>query len=208
MDYKSIIKIYFGDNYSVHIELGIILLGIATLIGLVFLIRFLTQIFSNRYSQDIELNISLGGIGEIKIKPNYEVLQVAHKAWAELITRKAGLPIDIENDVIVEIYQSWYVLFDEIRQLIKQIPASQLKNQDTKKLSDLLVNSLNQGLRPHLTKWNARFRRWYNNEIEKNKDKTPQEIQKKYPSYNELIADLMIINQQLVSYTNELKKLV
>tara|TARA_Y100000310_G_C20684535_1_gene818117 strand:- start:3003 stop:3389 length:387 start_codon:yes stop_codon:yes gene_type:complete len=113
------------------------------------------------FFEETELNITLGGIGSVKIKPSHEVAQIAHKAWSELITRKAGLQFEPENDVVVEVYNSWYQLFSEMRSLIKEIPASHLKRSETKKLVNLLVDSLNKGMRPHLTKWQAKFRRWY-----------------------------------------------
>ncbi len=118
------------------------------------------------------------------------------------------MPFDLENDVIVEVYNSWYVLFGEIRNLVKEIPAGQIKDENTQKLVNLLVDSLNKGLRPHLTKWQAKFRKWYDNEVKKHDDKTPQEIQKMYPLHNDLIHDLLVINQQMVAYTVELKKII
>lgn len=207
MNWKEIIKIYLTDHYSLSIEFGSIFLVFI----LIFIVIFLIKLFLKSklgFKHDIELNISLGGIGGVKIKPNHELEQIAHKAWTELITRKAGLQFDLENDVIVEVYNSWYVLFGEVRNLVKEIPVGQIKNENTQKLIGLLVDSLNKGLRPHLTKWQAKFRKWYDNEIKKHDDKTPQEIQKMYFLYNDLIHDLIIINQQMVSYTNELKKLI
>lgn len=164
---------------------------------------------SSRYMSDIKMEIKLGGIGKVSIKPNYEVRQIAHKAWVELNTRKAGLPIDKENDVIGDIYESWYNLFGEIRALTRDIPASKLKNPDTKKLVGLLIDTLNKGLRPHLTRWQAKYRRWYDKAVDKNEhaDLTPQEIQNQYPQYQELVEDMMKINKQLVQYTKEIKKL-
>ncbi len=206
MNLKDIIKIYLSDNYSLNIEIGPIILVIIVILIVVLLFKLLFK--KNWGRHDIELNVSLGGIGGVKIKPNHDVEQITHKAWTELITRKAGLSYDLENDVLVEVYNSWYVLFGEIRHLVKEIPANQIKNEDTKKLVNLLVDSLNKGLRPHLTKWQAKFRRWYENEIKNHADKTPQEIQRMYPLYNDLISDLLIINKQMVSYTNELKKLI
>jgi hypothetical protein len=58
----------------------------------------------------VEAEISLGNIGKIKIRPNHEVIQIAHKAWTELVTRKAALPFDQEHDLIIEVYNSWYTL--------------------------------------------------------------------------------------------------
>src|SRR5437773_1730066 len=44
--------------------------------------------------------VALGGIGTVKIRPSYEDIQVAHKAWVELVTRKAALPFQEDHDVI------------------------------------------------------------------------------------------------------------
>lgn len=208
MDWGKILEISFSKNLSLDVEFGIfffVLVGIA-LIGFL-VVRFFKG--KNSYGDDIELNINLGGIGMVTIRKNYEVIQTAHRAWVELATRKAGLSFDPDNDVIVEIYDSWYVLFDRMRELIKAIPVQQMGNGNTKALVDLLVNSLNKGLRPHLTKWQARFRRWYEAELakEENKGKSPQEIQKEFLQYDGLVRDLILINQQIVAYTNELKRL-
>jgi len=164
----------------------------------------------DRFKSDIELEIKLGGIGKVKIKPNHEVQQIAHKAWVELKTRKAGLLIDKDNDVISDIYKSWYLLFGEIRTLTRDIPASKLNDPDTKKLVELLVDTLNDGLRPHLTRWRAKYERWYDKAVAKDEhnELTPQDIQSKYPEYEELVKDMMKINHQLVEYTAEIKKLV
>lgn len=209
MPWKELLHIWFSDNFSLNIEVGILLVA-GFVLGLVIVLLFRWLMDGGLFFGETELNISLGGIGSVKIKPSHEVAQVAHKAWSELITRKAGLQFDSEHDVIVEVYNSWYQLFGEMRSLIKEIPASHLKKGNTKKLIDLLVDSLNKGMRPHLTKWQAKFRRWYDAELKKdtNIDKTPQEIQKQYSHYADLVSDLTLINQQLVAYTAEIKKLI
>jgi hypothetical protein len=165
---------------------------------------------SGRLKSDVELTFNLGGVATVNIKPNSEVKQIAHKVWVELKTRKAGLPIDKENDVISDIYQSWYDLFGEIRTLARDIPASKLKDPNTKKLEELLIETLNNGLRPHLTRWQAKYRWWYDKAVAKSDDEnlTPQDIQNKYPKYKELVEDMLEINEQLVQYTAEIKKLV
>jgi hypothetical protein len=208
MNFREIIKIYISDNYSLNVEFGIVTLGLIVLVIFIIFIKTLTGKKKIFLKNDIELNIGLGGIGNLKIKPNYAVEQIVHKAWTELITRKAGLQIDPENDVIVEVYNSWYVLFGEMRSLIKEIPANKIQNKETQKVVNLLIDSLNQGLRPHLTKWQAKFRKWYEYKLGLNQDESPQQIQKQYPQYDELMRDLILINQQLVSYTNELKKII
>jgi hypothetical protein len=37
---------------------------------------------------------------------------------------------------------------------------------------------------------------------------TPQEFQKEYPEYNYLIEDLLKVNEQLMQYAQELKKII
>ena len=53
---------------------------------------------------------------------NSEIQKFANNIYIELITRKAGIPIDENNDVIEDIYNSWYKLFCIIRDEIKALP--------------------------------------------------------------------------------------
>ncbi len=159
-----------------------------------------------------EINEAELGIGteKVKIKPNYEDIQIAYKLWVELSTRKIGLPIDLKNDVINEIYNSWYEFFKLTRELIKEIPVSKIrKAESTGELVRIAIKVLNEEVRPHLTKWQARFRKWYEREIKKeeNIDIAPQDIQKKYPEYENLTKEIVEINQKLVEYKKVLKQL-
>lgn len=108
----------------------------------------------------------------------------------------------------MEVYNSWYEFFKITRELIKDIPISKLrKSKDTQELVRVATEVLNQGLRPHLTVWQAKFRKWYESELSKNKDKTlsPQEIQRKYKGYRELAADMDRVNKQLMKYRDILE---
>ena len=64
---------------------------------------------------------------------------------------------------------------------------------------------LNSGLRPHLTKWQAKYRHWYNEETKNNTDESPQEIQKRYIDYSELIESIKETNTKLINYNNLMK---
>jgi hypothetical protein len=155
-----------------------------------------------------KLDVNLGGIGKVEIRPSIEDVAVAHQIWTELVTRKAALPIDPENDVIVEVYDSWYALFGRIRELIGQLPANLVRSDpNTQKLIRIATESLNLGLRPHLTRWQARFRNWYASQDAELRVKTPQEVQRQFPEYDSLMADIRSVNEQLVQYATELKKL-
>lgn len=68
---------------------------------------------------------------------------------------------------------------------------------------------LNDELRPYLTKWQARFRQWYEVEVQKCGDKmTPQELQLTYPDYESLVGEMKIVNDKMVAYARVLERLV
>jgi hypothetical protein len=145
------------------------------------------------------------------IERNYENLEIAHRIYTELITRKAAIPIDYENDVITEIYDSWYILFKVTRDEIKTLSGKSL--QDKKKSDELIkmaTDILNKGLRPHLTLYQAKFRKWYGEELAEkdNKGKSPQEIQKQFPEYNELITSMENVNHILIEYSEQLHNFI
>lgn len=156
-----------------------------------------------------EAELGLGN-QKLKLRPNQTDRQIAYKIWVELGTRKIGIPIDLEHDVIVEIYDSWYSFFSVTRELVKDVPVSKFRRKDTKKIVELSIEVLNAGIRPHLTQWQARFRRWYDKASarEDADGSTPQEIQKSYPDYGKLAADLEAVNRRLILYRKKMYELV
>lgn len=146
--------------------------------------------------------VAIGGIS-VELECNNDVKSLANDVWVELSTRKIALPFDEENDVIVEVYNSWYTVFEKFREILKKIPMSKNKNVDT--LANIILRGFNEELREHLTKWQARFRKWYKEN--ENESGDPQEIQKKYPQYEELISDLKKVNYKMIALTEELNKI-
>lgn len=189
---------------NVIVAIGVIIL-VLILIYLIY--KIIKYILAKRFKV-VNMNINIANIGNISIEKNKDISKIAHKAWVEIMTRKVGLLFEEDKDVIVEVYNSWYSLFAIIRDLLKEIEPRK-KDKDLEKLEDVLVKTLNYGLRPHLTKWQAKYRRWYNQEIEKdiNNELSPQEIQRKYKKYDELIEELKETNKQMVQFAEELKKL-
>lgn len=191
--FESFSTIVFEINWLVLISLFIF----GTIISKV--IKYIIN-YSRKQSINID-EIELGiGNSHITLKYDAKDKEIAYKLWIELNTRKIGLQYDEEDDVLVEIYDSWYKFFEIARELLKEMPQS--KFASTPQLIELSLKILNIGLRPHLTKWQAKYRKWYAIEIEKqeNEDKTPQEIQKKYLHYVELVDDLKITNQRMMEY--------
>ncbi|MBN1970959.1 MAG: hypothetical protein JW870_16445 [Candidatus Delongbacteria bacterium] len=201
----EVIKVYFDENFNLIFQFSIwFFLSIVLLIIIYFLL--IKKVF--RYSL-VKIDIKLGNVGTAEFRPNKTDLQIAHKIWTQLITRKAAIPIDKENDVIEEIYDSWYALFQKVRDFISEIPADLIRNNNsTREIVRIATQTLNVGLRPHLTKWQARFRTWSSSKKDKLMEMTPQDFQKEYPEYKYLIEDLMLVNEQLIQYAQELKKII
>ncbi len=93
--------------------------------------------------------------------------------------------------------------------MIKNIPVTKVRSSETtKELVLISVHILNMELRPHLTRWQARYRRWWNSVVNDpvHKDVPPQQLQRTYPQHAELIAEIKAVNDKLVIYVNHLKK--
>ena len=191
--------------------LSIVVATVALAIALVIISAMLVarRRWSARRISDFEIDAAEVGIGDFKIsfKPNDTDRQIAYSIWVELSTRKIGLPIDLENDVISEVYDSWYNFFGVTRELVKTIPVSKVRQDSTGKIVMLSIEVLNEGLRPHLTKWQARYRRWYEHQIQNHFEKSPQEIQKDFPEYEALCSELLSVSNRLIKYREKMNEL-
>lgn len=182
--------------------------GVVLIIVLYFGIRWFFGQWRGPSFEIDTAEIGLGS-GKISFKPNYEDEQIAYKIWVELSTRKIGLPIDLEHDVISEVYDSWHNFFSITRELIKDVPVNKVKNKNTRKIIQLSIDVLNDGLRPHLTSWQARFRHWYERQLQNAADDVdPQSLQKKYPRFEELKTDMEAVNNRLMKYREKMQELV
>jgi hypothetical protein len=167
--------------------------------------------FKNFEIDQAELGV---GSGKVRFKPNLTDKQVAYAIWVELSTRKIGLPIDLEHDVIVEVYDSWYAFFSVTRDLLKSIPVNKVQSDSTQKIVSLSIQVLNEGLRPHLTRWQARFRHWYDRELKaiENSNSShaidPQLLQAKFPDFDELKSDMQRVNKNLIQYRAKMHELI
>ena len=208
---KEIIRLTFdGSKPALIIESDWLILGI--ILAVLLIAYFITRIFSKRVNwREMEIEISGSPKLKFKVERNDDNLYIANRIYIELTTRKAAIPIDENNDVLEEIYDSWYKLFGIIRDEIKSVPGKYLKNHDpTSALIGLTRKILNDAMRPHLTEYQAKFRKWF--EVAKqdnaNKDLSPQDLQKKYQDFANLVASMKLVNQILINYAGELDKLI
>lgn len=207
----EIIRLTFNSSKpSLTIESNWLFLAI--IFAILIVIYFIKLKFSKWFNwHQMEVEISGSPKLIFKVERNNENLYIANRIYIELTTRKAALPIDENNDIIEEVYNSWYKLFGIIRDEIKSVPGKYLKDHDpTSALIGLTRKILNNAIRPHLTEHQAKFRKWLY-EAKKdpqNKTLTPQELQKKYPDFANLVSSMKIVNLTLADYADELNKLI
>lgn len=205
---QSLINLYYTD-YSVGLEFHFLVVAlIATMAILLFLYQVYQKKFHIRY---IDLNFDAKLLTcTYHLEQNYENLEIAHRIYTELITRKAAILIEPDKDVIMEIYDSWYTLFKTTREEIKKLSGQSLRSDYCGDLVSMSIDILNKGLRPHLTTYQAKFRKWYSEELNKSENvgKSPQEIQRIYPEYAELIESMKKVNELLIQYAKNLKQFI
>jgi hypothetical protein len=111
----------------------------------------------------------------------------------------------------MELYESWYVLFQNLRTELKNVPGHLLsKRSSGQQLISLTMAVLNQGLRPHLTRFHSRFETWFKHaqlELEQ-AGKSPQDLQKHYPDYRILVAHLQQSSQLIQRFIDDLDQFV
>lgn len=181
-----------------------IIIAALLILGISIVIKYVNFNVNKQSITVDEINL---GIGNNRVKLSYckKDQEIAYKIWVELSTRKIGIPFEKEYDIIIEIYDSWYEFFKITRDLLKEIPVNKISHSN--ELILLTENVLNIGLRPHLTKWQAKFRKWYDIALNDEKDKSPQDIQRKFPDFEALIADLIDTNNRMINYKKLMHKM-
>lgn len=203
----DIIYLKFDECFNLTISINIVLMGVLILFSILILC-LINKIVNKNILKTFKFEETTIGIGNSSVTFKYDarVKEIAYKILIELTTRKIGIRFDEEYDVISEVYTSWYNAFGIIRKLLEEIPGDRIG--DAKGLIEVTTKVLNNGLRPHLTKWQAKYRMWYEKELTNSEDLSPQDIQKKFPEYKDLINDLKAVNDIMINYISELKRLV
>lgn len=176
--------------------------GILFTVIIFFIIYLATRRKKYRISS-VSLNLPFT-LGNITYEPTEEDRIVAWKLYTQLKTRKAAIIFDEDHDVIADVYDSLYEIFPISRDLLMNLPLNEIERDPS--IADLVFRVQNYGIRSHLTKWQSDFRRWWDNATRdpSNKDRGPQDIQKDYPRYKELIEDLKKTNVELDKYAEDL----
>lgn len=194
---------------SLHTSLSLGTPAVWFIVALV-LIACVTRLLPSLIRRSKHLTIDQAQLGlagqTITLRPNDTDRQIAYKLWVELSTRKIGLPIDLRDDIVLEIYDSWHAFFSVTRELLKDVPVSKFQRRTTRQIVTLSLEILNTAIRPHLTTWQARFRHWYSSRTAHVDDhpSSPQQIQRSFPEYDALKKDLDLVNRRLVLYREKM----
>lgn len=209
MSWFDVISVGFNEG-SIVVKIGPIVWIVLLVLAVIAVVAWFKKGALWPWGYEIvEAELRIANLGKVKLRPTRDTINIAYQAWVEINTRKVGLPFDEDHDVIVEVYNSWYALFKELRTLAKTIPAHRLRHcDDTKELIRVMMQVMNDGLRPHLTEWQAKYRRWYADAAEKEPTKPPQDVQREYAEYGKLVADLKRVNDGMVMYADWLHRIV
>jgi hypothetical protein len=195
------------DGWGVDVHVGVIF---AVILAVLIALSVLAHRSAARWRLT-QADFTFAGCATVTMCPTDDVVGLAHQAWVEITTRKAAIPLDEEYDVVIEVYDSWYELFQALRDLAKSVPTrgGLRKGGDEAQLVEVLTGSLNEGLRPHLTRWQAQFRRWFDEAQKRpeNAGLSPQAIQRTYPQYDEMVAGVRAVNDGLIEFAEALRRL-
>ncbi len=164
-------------------------------------------IYLNHRRRGQSTSVSVGipfGLGSTTYDTTPADRIVAWKLYVQLVTRKAALPFDSDADLVVDVFDSLFELFPISRTLLSDLPPRHYERDGG--VASLVIRVLNDGLRPSLTRWQSGFRQWWTEALEQesNKGTRPQDIQRQFPQYDELVKDLRVMNTELGKFADEL----
>ena len=174
-----------------------------------FLSALTWLLFLRRRLRATQVEISLPfGLGNITYEATDRDRVLAWKMYVQLKTRKAALPFDEDHDVIAYVFDSLHEVFPITRELLSEVSPHHGESQ--RSIADFVLRVLNDGIRPHLTRWHATYGRWWDTAVEvpENKNKSLLEIQRAFPRYKELTTELKRMNDELAKYAEELLAVV
>ena len=203
----EIIEVKFEHIWNVVITINWLLVIVAVIVSML-LYWIINLIYHAKVLKSIRIEEATIGVGNstVVIKYDKRIQEIAYKIWVELNTRKIGIMFDEDNDVIIEVYNSWYQAFGVIRKLLEDVPIERVV--DAEGLIGITTKGLHDGLRPHLTRWQARYRAWYNSKLKIDVDVIPQQLQREYPDYDELVKDLKRTNEIMIRFSQELQRII
>jgi hypothetical protein len=140
-----------------------------------------------------EITLNIPQFADMKFAINLEYRRVAWRLFVETLTRVATQPLGTEDGSLREALTSLYSLFGATRELLKNMPPSKPKPTSKLTVEMLAMKMLNQEIRPFLSKWHVRLRRF--------EAARPGAEESEWSQNEDCRKELESVRTQLVNYT-------
>jgi hypothetical protein len=161
--------------------------------------------FSRRISRlkatEVNVNIPFG-IGSLKLNVDSATEKAAWLLYVELKTRIATQALDSNDGLLREALTSLYKIFEISRQILKDAGPDIGVEDDS--VGGIIMNVLNQGLRPFTAKWHPELEKW---ESERPENKSKKAHEEEWTSKDEMRRQLNNLRTDLIKYAEELGKI-
>jgi len=127
--------------------------------GFAGLVAALVVHSANQTVRLTDVKVTVPQFSELSFTVTRDSEQVAWKLFVETVTRISTQRLDMNGGLVREALTSLYSLFASTRDILKQSQPSRLTGTGPT-VEQLAIAMLNTELRPFLTRWHPRLRRW------------------------------------------------
>ncbi len=142
------------------------------------------------------------GLGKLEFEANEVEQRSAWSLYVELTTRTAIQPLDAHEGSLREVLDSLYLLFDLIRDILREAGPDVAHGPDS--LGPVAITVLNKGLRPFNSKWHPLLRAY---EEERPSDVSPSKHEQNWEHYQEMRQELAELQRQMEIYADVLAEI-
>jgi hypothetical protein len=156
--------------------------------------------FTNRKAMKIQkLTLNIPWVGSVDVTIDSAAEKAAWLLYVELKTRIATQALDSNDGLLREALTSLYKIFDISRQILKDAGSDIGMEDDS--VGGIVMNVLNQGLRPFTAKWHPELEIW---ESERHENKSKKAHEEEWKRKDEMREELGILKTNLEIYTQKL----
>jgi hypothetical protein len=139
---------------------------------------------------------------ETKWKPDPRQRHAAWALWVELSTRVATQPVDLDEGLLHEAFDSLHALFRATRRVLRRCGPDAGASEGS--VGAVALDVLNGAVRPFLSRWHPLLLAW---EEERPKGKSAREHERAWKLEGKCRGELEKLRQGLVTYAQTLAAL-
>ena len=156
--------------------------------------------FTNRKAIKIQkLTLDIPWVGSVELTIDSAAQKAAWLLYVELKTRIATQALDSNDGLLREALTSLYKIFEISRQILKDAGPDIGMEDDS--VGGIVMNVLNEGLRPFNAKWHPELEKWESNCPETKSKKAHEE---EWTEKDKMRQELGILRTKLEIYTQKL----